>query len=234
MAQTVKRIVLVHGSQHGAWCWELVAPLLAARGYQVQAIDLPGLGEDPTPTEQVTQADFTRRVVETLEDGEGPALLVGHSFGGVSISAAAEAVPERVARLVYLTALLPQAEPGGRSVIAWIQTLGFSAASQAGGPEAMFYHLCPPGITARAVGRLRPQPRTPILEPLTLTPGRWGAVPKTYVACDQDRMIPPDIQRRMWEAVPAIRLRRLNTDHSPFYSDPEGLAAILDEEASAA
>ena len=45
----MSRFVLVHGAWHGAWCWEKVVPLLAARGHAARAIDLPGHGDDPAP-----------------------------------------------------------------------------------------------------------------------------------------------------------------------------------------
>ena len=47
--QRIGRIILVHGAAHGAWCWEMLAPLLTSYGYEVQTLDLPGLGEDVTP-----------------------------------------------------------------------------------------------------------------------------------------------------------------------------------------
>jgi len=62
-----ERIVLVHGAMHGAWCWEKIVPLLAARGRRVVAIDLPGLGDDPADPDTVTFEDYVNRIVETVE-----------------------------------------------------------------------------------------------------------------------------------------------------------------------
>src|SRR5438874_7052929 len=93
---------------HGGWCWELVAPLLKAAGYQVDAPDLPGCGEDPTPPQNVTFADYVRRIAETVRGRPGPVLLVGHSMAGGAISRAAEEAADQVAVLVYLTAMLPK------------------------------------------------------------------------------------------------------------------------------
>ena len=45
-------VVLVHGSMHGAWCWDLLIPLLADMGHTVHAIDLPGQGADTTPAQE--------------------------------------------------------------------------------------------------------------------------------------------------------------------------------------
>ena len=104
----VGRIVLIHGAAHGAWCWEEVVPLLRARGFEVTAPDLPGLGADTTPPKDVTMESYIQRIVEAVGDIGPPVLLVGHSMGGLPISEAAERIPSRISKLIYLTAVLPQ------------------------------------------------------------------------------------------------------------------------------
>ena len=106
-AQAARRIVLVHGAFEDAGCWAAVAPRLEAAGWSVTAVNLPGRAPDRTPPGQVTLDTMSTAVVEAL--GAGPsAVLLGHSFGGIVVSAAAEAAPERVRRLVYLAAYLPR------------------------------------------------------------------------------------------------------------------------------
>ena len=69
------RFLLIHGASHGAWCWEKVTPLLEAKGHLVRAIDLPGHGNDKTPRNTVTLADYTEAVLDALEPDT---ILVGH------------------------------------------------------------------------------------------------------------------------------------------------------------
>jgi pimeloyl-ACP methyl ester carboxylesterase len=243
MAGAIKRIVLVHGAAHGAWCWEAVVPLLEAKGYIVEALDLPGAGGDPTPADKVTLGSYTQRVTDVLNSRPEPALLVGHSMGGAPISTAAEEAPEKVARLVYLAAFLPIDGATLRTIREWATGAG---SAPPGGPRETtahafvikdpverFYHLCAADAAERAAARLRPQPEGPFTEPLRLTDERWGGVPKTYIICERDMAMDPALQRYMCARTPDIRIRNLNTDHSPFYSDPEGLTALLDEEARA-
>jgi hypothetical protein len=73
--------------------------------------------------------------------------------------------------------------------------------------------------------------RVPSAPPLRLTHERWGRVPKTYVVCTQDRTLAPGSQSWLCGRVAGIKEVRLNTDHSPFYSDPDGLVEVIDEEA---
>src|SRR6185436_2462689 len=104
----VATFVLVHGAWHGAWCWDKVAPLLHAKGHTVAAPDLPGHGDDPTPRGEVTLESYGKRVADVVSAQKEKAIVVGHSMGGIAISAAAEMVPDRIAKLVYLTAFLPR------------------------------------------------------------------------------------------------------------------------------
>ncbi|GKA98711.1 salicylic acid-binding protein 2-like protein [Tanacetum coccineum] len=80
-----KHFVLVHGTCHGAWCWFKLKPLLEAMGHRVSAFDL--LASETNTKEKV--------------------VLVGHSFGGMSISLAMEKFPEKISLAVFLSAAIP-------------------------------------------------------------------------------------------------------------------------------
>jgi pimeloyl-ACP methyl ester carboxylesterase len=236
-----ERIVLVHGAAHGAWCWEELVPLLEARGYEVSTLDLPGLGDDPTPQKDVTFAGYVRRVVDVVEAGTKPVLLLGHSMGGAPISQAAEEIPDSIGKLIYLAAILPR---DGESMAA-VGLGGDDSAARAVIPSdvegahgfdpalapAVFYNSCDPATAARATKRLRLQADAPLATPLKLSPERWGRIPKTYIICTRDRALPTAQQHWMCERAPDVKKRLMETDHSPFYSDPVGLAEIIDQEA---
>lgn len=104
-----KTLVIVHGAWGGAWQFSKVDPLLRERGFDVRRVTLTGLGErahlaSPDIGLQTHIDDVVNVILfEDLRD----IILLGHSYGGMVISGVAERVPDRIARLVYLDAFLP-------------------------------------------------------------------------------------------------------------------------------
>ena len=102
--------VLVHGAWHGGWCWRSVRALLEKAGHQVHAPSLTGLGERkhlarPDIDLDTHIADIVHLLgMEDLRD----VVLVGHSYGGMVMTGAADRAHERIARLVYLDAFVPE------------------------------------------------------------------------------------------------------------------------------
>src|SRR5690606_630468 len=91
-----KTFILIHGSWHSAWNWHKVKPLLEKQGHTVYAIDLPGMGRDKTPIQDVTFEKTVRGICDLIDSIEGKVILVGHSKNGIMISQAAEYRPEKI------------------------------------------------------------------------------------------------------------------------------------------
>src|SRR5262249_4568401 len=102
------RFVLVHGAFAGAWIWGPLQERLNAAGHTTVAFDLPGLGNDRTPTSEVTLDSYAARLCEVLAASSERAIIVGNSMGGIVITQGAARCPERVAALVYVAAFLPK------------------------------------------------------------------------------------------------------------------------------
>lgn len=226
--------LLVHGSCHGAWCWRDVIAELRARGHVGRAIDLPGNGDDHTPPAQVTLGASAQAVAAASTP---ETILVGHSWGGYPVSAAAEHSPERMRGIIYLCAYVPES---GCSMVdmrkrAPRQPLLEAVRRSPSGDSytiaedrvrALFYHDCPPEAVTFAKSRLCPQATRPQTEPLFVG-DRFLRVPKAYIRCREDRTIPPEYQTEMTRNWPRDRVYEMNTSHSPFFSDPKGLAELL-------
>lgn len=230
-------LILVHGACHGGWCWDLVLPELAALGHTARALDLPGRGADRTPPGRITLDHHADAILAALDR---PAILVGHSAGGYAIAAAALRRPDLVARLIYLTAWIPAP---GRSLADLRRAARPEALTRALrlAPDRLTYGFdpetyvdtfardAPPDIVAQAVKRLCPEPVAPHETPL---PSRPDA-PAFALFCDDDRAIPPALQRDMAQDIPAARRLALPTSHSPFLSRPRVLAQALARLATA-
>lgn len=230
--------VLVHGAWHGAWCWHKVVPLLEAKGHTVHTPDLPALGIDRTPVANATLQSYADRVCEVLSACNEPVFLVGHSMGGIAITQAAEAMPDKVKTLAYLTAFLL---PSGQSLLQQAQTdaagkvlsnLEFapdhSAASvKDAARQEVFYADCSPSDVALARCLLVPQATAPLGTPVKTTAERWGRVPRIYIECAADQAISISAQRAMHSQLPCKRVVTLQTSHSPFLSAPDAVAEQL-------
>src|SRR4051794_29851500 len=102
--------VLVHGGGHGGWCYQRVARLLRADGHEVYAPTLTGLGERSNLLSPAIDLDLHVRDVTAVLHFEDlrDVILVGHSYGGMVITGAADRAADRVGRVVYLDAANPE------------------------------------------------------------------------------------------------------------------------------
>lgn len=226
--------LLIHGSCHGAWCWQDTLAALAARGQRARAIDLPCRGVDSTPAAQATLDLFAEAILDAIDT---PVTLVGHSFGGFPITAAAQKAPEKIARLIYVCAYLPRP---GQSLAAmrksWPDqplrgcfTLSEDGTAFGFRPEILrdrFYHDCPDDAFNRARQMLCPEPVAPQETALPSTT-RAARLPRHYIRCTEDRAIPPAFQSAMVADWPPGTVTDLPSGHSPFFAMPERLAQRL-------
>lgn len=238
------RFVLVHGAFSGAWCWERVLPGLEAAGHAVETLDLPGSGSDQTPVAEVTLDAYARRVNELLAAGP-PAVLVGHSMGGMVVTQAASRAPDHVAALVYLCAFVPAdgealltltgtPEGAADQIQANIVISGDPPVAQLpdDASRAAIYGCCGEEQIAWALPRRRPQPVAPMTNPFKLDQSRaeaFAALPRGYVTCLCDRSIPPPLQRLMFERAGCDPVIEIDTDHAPYLSRPDAVVSALDQ-----
>jgi pimeloyl-ACP methyl ester carboxylesterase len=228
--------ILVHGSWHGGWCWERVAPLLSARGHRVLAPDLPGMGEDRTPLAEDVMEQWTAWGEALVRAQPEPVVLVGHSAGGGLVSAVAERAPDRVAQVIFIAgALLADGQSrhdvmfGSPEVFAALQMSDDGNAYSIDPVRApgLLYNQVPLEVAARAVARLVKEPLQPAFSRLSLSADRFGRTPRAYIECTEDRTILLAQQREMMTNWPCERVVTLPSDHVPLYSMPERLAEIL-------
>jgi pimeloyl-ACP methyl ester carboxylesterase len=214
--------VLVHGVCHGGWCWSQVAERLVERGHDVVAVDLP----------LTSLEDDAAEVRRALDAAPAPVVLVGHSYGGLVISMAAGGRTD-VRHLVYVAAVMLDGDddPGARFAEFPPTTLFQGDIVTDDGrlvipPDhaiVSFYAECDPDVAQAAAERLRPTALACLGTPTGAEP--WRTVPSTYVLCERDQAIHPDLQR--WMSTRARTVVTFDTDHSPFFSMPDELTEVL-------
>lgn len=219
MTPSPPHIVLVHGAWHGEWAWELLLPHLAAAGLSATAVPLPSSGGDG---DLAADVEVVRSVLDALD---GPAVLVGHSYGGIVIS---EAASETVQHLVYVAAyLLPRGDSLldalNHTLPSWILVDEPTGVSRVQDAAKRFFGDVAPEVTAAVLPRLTTQTLSSFRA--RQTRAAWAQIPSTYVVCDQDRAVPPRSQIAMSRA--AANVDTLHSSHSPFLSQPAKLAKIL-------
>lgn len=232
------RIVLVHGAWSTGATWAALAPLLEAAGHAVTALTLPGHGDDPTPPDQVGLSDYAAHVAQVLRAGP-PAVLVGHSMGGMVISAAAELAPERVKRLIYIAAFLPK---DGQSLLDLIKTQAAPGIRDAVRPGPKGATVLDPALAAdvlfqdatpdaRAIGLagLTRQPNKGQTEPARLSEARFGRIARDYILCTDDLTVSPELQRAMLAATPGTTEHELSTGHVPQLTAAPELARLMSQ-----
>lgn len=100
-------VILIPGLWLDASSWDDVVPALTGAGHKVDALTLPGLESSDADRVGIGLADHIEAVVAAIEATDEPAVLVGHSGGGAIAHGAADARPDRVARIVYVDAAPP-------------------------------------------------------------------------------------------------------------------------------
>lgn len=216
-------ILLVHGAWHDGRCWDALRTHLGDR--EVHAVDLPSSGNDAaTLGDLAADAQVVREVLDALDR---PAVVVGHSYGGMVISEAT-AGRDDVAHLVYVTAFMLEEGESltgalGGVLPPWIEAVADGAATKANDAVEAFYADAAQADADEAVSRLGLQSMASFAD--ELTGAGWKKIPSTYVICEQDNAIPPEAQEGMSQRAGAVH--RMDTSHSPFMSKPAELAPLI-------
>ncbi len=233
-------VVLVHGAWAGGWVWDTVTGPLRAAGLRPHVVELPGVGggDDDEVVDLDTLADHVSALVRLLER---PAVLVGHSGGGVVVTRVAELIPDRVAGVAFVAGMmLPSGVdfaqlcagiglPPDVGISRWLESSadGRETSVPPEAAAAVFFHDALEGDAIAAARRLRPQRESARLISAAWTPARFGTLPRLYVEATGDRTVPIIAQRRMQQLTPGARVVTLHTGHAPQLSAPGHLCAAL-------
>jgi pimeloyl-ACP methyl ester carboxylesterase len=222
----MKNIVLVHGGFVDGAGWEGVYNILKKDGYSVSIVQNPtiSLKDDVAVTKRVLAAQ------------DGPAILVGHSYGGAVIAEAG--TDPKVAGLVYITAFAPDKGESVASLIKdpppgtpvppilppqdgylFLDSKKFAAsfAADVDTEKAAFMADSQVPWGLEALGG-------------TITEPAWKTKPSWYLIATDDKMIPPDAQRLMSKRAGSTVVEAKGS-HAIYVSQPKAVAALIEQAA---
>jgi pimeloyl-ACP methyl ester carboxylesterase len=236
-------VVLVHGTWQGAFTWATVKSNLEKKGFTVIAVELPAHGDDTTPLAGLTLDSYSAKVISAIEGQSSKVILVGHSLGGMVISAVAEKIPSKIAKLVYLTAFLPQDQQtlfdifGGDKQSHLPASLEFSAdqTTVAVKSDSLISIFCPDGSTEvkkLLLSKNRVEPLLPFNNKITLTAANFGSITKFYIRALNDHAIGLGLQDQMIKTTAIKKVFSLTTGHTPQMSQPNEVSAMIEEIAA--
>jgi pimeloyl-ACP methyl ester carboxylesterase len=234
--------VLVHGGGHGGWCWDRLVPLLHAAGHSTFTPTLTGVGERfAERTSETSLSTHIADVVSLFDDHcIERAILLGHSYGGMVITGAADRLGSRVARLVYLDAPHPR---GGESLIVtmpgaeeWlmqgVDVIDDVPLTLFPTPETLagVFGLTERGDIEWAMQNLTPHPLACFLEPLELADeAAFLRIPRASIDCARTLGLrTPALIARIESCEPRFVFE---TGHDLMITEPRKLADALIEVA---
>jgi pimeloyl-ACP methyl ester carboxylesterase len=235
-AVPVKRpFVLVHGSWHGGWCWREVAKILRAAGHEVFTPTQTGVGERAhLLSEDITLDTFVEDVTNVIRfEDLNEVVLVGHSFGGNTISGVADLMPERLHHLVYLDSMILENGQSSFDILPPEVVAARTKASEEydGGlstppPKFQSFGILDDALGARVMRFLTPHPMSVNRAPLHLKHPIGSGVAKTYVMCTAPVYTPlaasrDYVRHHGWPVV------ELAAGHDAMLTAPEKTAALF-------
>jgi len=221
--QKVRNVVLVHGGFVDGSGWEGVYNALKKSGYAVTVVQ-------EATTSFVDDVATTKRAIA---EQNGPAILVGHSYGGAVITEAGN--DPKVAGLVYVAAFAPDK---GESVSTMIKNCGPGLPIMPPVDGYLFFDKAKfPAFFAGDVSREKAAFMADSQVPWgvnalngAISAPAWKAKPSWYLLTTEDKMIPPDAQRQMAKRAGAV-IVKVKGSHSIYVSHPQAVAAVIEKAA---
>lgn len=235
MSTNSKTFVLLHGAWHGAWCWRRVEPLLQAAGHRVFTPTQTGVGErSHLLSERITLETFVKDLTNVLEfEDLQDVILVGHSFGGIAITAAADRMRSRVRHLVYLDALILQNGQSPFSVIpAELADARRQLAQQSSAgvsipvPDPSAFGVDDAADAAWLKAKCTPHPISTYEDCLQINGAVANELPVTYVAVKPD-YLPLASSRAFAKTQADWKYVEIDAGHDAMVTSPKAVAELL-------
>jgi pimeloyl-ACP methyl ester carboxylesterase len=233
--------VLVHGAWHDGAAWGPVIKHLESKGHTAFGPTAAGNGKGAN--KQVNHAQCTQSIVDFIVDHNlTEVILLGHSFGGTIVAKVAEAVPERMRRLIFWNAfVLNDGECLNDNTPPSYRALFDSLANASSDFTVMlpfpiwreaFINDADLELATWSYEQLSPQPYQPLLDRLEMKKFYSMQIPKSFLNCTEDTSLPHgewSWHPRMSSRLGLFRLVQMPGSHEVIFSNPIGLAEKIIE-----
>jgi pimeloyl-ACP methyl ester carboxylesterase len=226
--------VLVHGSWHDGSAWNAVIKHLEAKGHQAFAPTIAGHGKGVN--KNVNHAQCTQSIVDYIVDKDlTDIVLLGHSFGGTVIAKVAEAISDRIRRLIFFAAPVLNDGESFRDILPPdFQALSDKLARESDDNTLMlsfeiwreaFLNDADLDLAKSSYAQLSPEPYQPLIEKLNLQQFYSLPIPKSYLYCMEDTSRPQGEwdYLRMSNRLGLFRFVQMPGSHEVMFSNPVGL-----------
>jgi pimeloyl-ACP methyl ester carboxylesterase len=238
---TLPALVLVHGGEHAADCWDLTVAELGRQepALRVLAVDLPGHGDEPGELATATVADWVDCVVSRIDaEGLNEVVVVGHSLAGLTVPGVVTKLGStRVREMILIAASVP---PQGVAIvdtlsgpIAWYARRSARVGKSMSMPALLARRSFCNGMTREqrqfTLSRLCPESTAVLMEPADRS-ALPDDVPRTWILTLRDKSLSPANQRRSIDALGGVNtIISIDTCHDAMVSEPRRLAQVLVE-----
>jgi len=237
----MSRFVLIHGSWHTGEHWAAVANRLEQHGHTVTAPTVLGHGKGVE--KRVNHAQQIEDLVSQIVTADlRDFVVVGHSYGGTVIARLAEEIPDRIRRLVFWNAFVPEkghslideVPPHYRALFDQIAAASPDRSLMLPYPiwREAFINDGDEALARSSYQTLSPEPYQPFLDKLDLDRFYATHIPKSYLNCTEDIALPPGEwgwHPRMSSRLGLYRLVQMSGSHEVLFTNPAGLADKLIE-----
>lgn len=225
----MSKIVLIHGAWHNGKCWDQVSQFLEKDGHEVQALTLPGNGENDS--KDVTYQDYVDYVEKTLNQQEGKVIVVAHSSAGHVMQMAIPKAKDKVEKVIFNNAwILPDGKSQFDFVPEEIKAVMREEAKKSGTGAIPIDPNFVRGMLATEASEesfndlmamLVTQPLVIMETPIDAKSFQVLDIPKVLLYCTKDASVPQGAFIGMFKSLGDYPIVEVDCDHEGLFTDPE-------------
>ncbi|MBC7372179.1 MAG: alpha/beta hydrolase [Bdellovibrionaceae bacterium] len=232
--QTKKDIAFINGSHLDENSWFEVIRILGSEKYN--AVALPRLGRDDDGP-----AHISNMAKLSCEKLSGPTIMIVHSFGGAIVNSMIGICPEKISKVIYISALVPLKGEKPMDLLKGVDQKLFMSAVKieksriVPKSQKKLLMVLDSGINPNSLilPNTYSESTTPGGDVLDFDGEKFQKIPKYYIFTEADQIIPLAIQKKYVERVNILGTRSVNSGHLPMISQPEELAKAIEALLSA-